>query len=116
MVFVGRVDARYRVPSGGVFHFKTRIVTVRTARDGLVWRNIDVADYSGTQTEVARDEARDKKCTLYFLADGPGLGDARRDLQHQDLASAAQVNGSPAPVRRIDLDIKQPRSRRQTHG
>lgn len=61
MVFVGRVDARYRAPSGGVFHFRTRIVTVLTVRNGLVWRHIDVADYPGARTEVVRDEAPDRR-------------------------------------------------------
>jgi ketosteroid isomerase-like protein len=64
MVFVGTVDARYRDPAGGVFHFKTRIVTVLTVRNGLVWRHIDVADYSGARTEVVRDEAPDKQVAL----------------------------------------------------
>lgn len=64
MVFVGRVDARYRAPSEGVLHFKTRIVTVLTVREGRVWRHMDIADYSGAQTEVVRDETPDRPLPL----------------------------------------------------
>lgn len=64
MVNVGSIDARYRVPSGGVLHLRTRIEIVLTVRKGLIRRHIDVADYSGTRTELVRDEAPDKQDAL----------------------------------------------------
>lgn len=56
MIFIGRVDARYRAEAGGVVHVRGRIVTIITVRDGKVVRHEDVADYNGFEFLRVPDE------------------------------------------------------------
>lgn len=57
VVFIGRFDARYRDPRGGVQHVKGRIVTVIAVRNGKVVRHEDIADYPGFEILRVPDEA-----------------------------------------------------------